>query len=200
MPSWAFNTYRFDGTAEDIAFIRDSIYDGAFDFNKIIPTPQELIDSSPSVEVVSTQAEADKINDEWQNVSIPGVGSIRAITYEERARRLNAYGAADWYDFQCIHWGTKWEGSNAEILDSGDTHMVVSFRTAWGEPTGIFQHLSNRGIVISGGTLYEETDEVSTMGYFDKYFDIISEDHEETYEYNGETHTDTWTDKKIVLK
>lgn len=47
------------------------------------------------------------------------------------------YGAADWYDWQSKHWGTKWGiyGTKVHELDGDGSPILIEFQTAWGPPT-----------------------------------------------------------------
>ena len=111
MPNWVRNKVEF-GTPN---IIKDCIVkeDGkdAFDFNKIDKMPSEIKKTT----------------------------SPNGDTPEAREMKKK-YGAENWYDWACQHWGTKWNACETEVID--ETH--VSFDTAWSTPQEIFEKLSEK--------------------------------------------------------
>ena len=66
---------------------------------------------------------------------------------------IQEYGSADWYDWRCKHWGTKWNACCSvlgresvcavDFLDSKETVLTtVSFETAWSAPFEVLDALS----------------------------------------------------------
>lgn len=113
MPNWVKNILTVD-KPEALSFMLDKDEDGKtqFDFNKIIPMPEELEENN------------------WQYPDDRTSEQIKAL--EEK------YGAGDWYHWRVINWGTKWNASGTEVID--DT--TVEFDTAWSTPEPIPQMLS----------------------------------------------------------
>ena len=59
------------------------------------------------------------------------------------AKNANKY---NWYDWNCTHWGTKWNAcdenySDLQVLSNGQAMLGMHFETAWSPPTGIIQTL-----------------------------------------------------------
>ena len=61
---------------------------------------------------------------------------------------IDAYGADNWYDWQCKNWGTKWDVYCNNIkewyidhLDNGNYFVFLEFDTAWGPPTEAIKRL-----------------------------------------------------------
>ena len=61
---------------------------------------------------------------------------------------IDAYGADNWYDWQCTNWGTKWDVYCNNIkewyidhLDNGNYFVFLEFDTAWGPPTEAIKRL-----------------------------------------------------------
>lgn len=50
------------------------------------------------------------------------------------------YGYADWYDWSCNVWGTKWNSTETYVIDDNN----VEFETAWSTPYGVLQELSKK--------------------------------------------------------
>jgi hypothetical protein len=101
-----------------------------FDFNKLIPMPQEL----------------------------KGTTAPTQRGQEAEAARLKAkYGHSDWYGWNCANWGTKWNAySLSSSLDGGPLEILASahdkatrqveyeFQTAWSPPMPIIEGLVKR--------------------------------------------------------
>ena len=52
------------------------------------------------------------------------------------------YGYANWYDFCCSEWGTKWGAYDCHIEQDEKGVFGMSFNTAWSPATPIFQKLA----------------------------------------------------------
>jgi hypothetical protein len=49
----------------------------------------------------------------------------------------------NWYHWNPINWGTKWDVNNVEVLDSSDSRLVYRFETAWDSPKAVITTASN---------------------------------------------------------
>lgn len=86
-----------------------------FDFNEIIPMPEELKDKTRNY--ASWEAE------------------------EKQDKELIAkYGADNWYDWSVKNWGTKWNTGSVRKVSP----QVVEFDTAWATPEPIIEALSKK--------------------------------------------------------
>lgn len=92
-----------NGWEEDIEF---------FDFNEIIPMPEEL-------------REKDKV--------YPMKGER-----EQDLNLIKKYGADNWYDWSVKYWGTKWNTGGCRKVSP----QVVEFDTAWATPEPVMRALS----------------------------------------------------------
>lgn len=130
MPNWSFN--RLSVHAEDENeraevqrlrnFIKRVVTDEKgtqveipFSFQNVIPMPAEL---------EGTRAPVEDPNSD-----------------ENKALRAK-YGYDNWYDWRWEHWGTKWDACDAEIEESDDSDLSISFDTAWSFPTPVVVELS----------------------------------------------------------
>lgn len=52
------------------------------------------------------------------------------------------YGFPTWYEWRVKNWGTKWNASDAEILNEGTDFVEFTFDTAWSMPSPIMEALS----------------------------------------------------------
>jgi hypothetical protein len=115
-----------------------------FDFNAIVKMPEEIArtGSGSNNQTVKTQAEADKINKSYKGSPFEGEIDTWAITEAEEARRLKEYGATNWYDWSCLHWGTKWNAYTVQVLKLAENEIHVQFDSAWSPPVEIFDKLA----------------------------------------------------------
>lgn len=140
------------------------IEDGAtrIDFNGVVAMPEEIRNTTSPHEVVATQDEADAKN----GTQSPGT---RVITMAESARRMQEYGAADWYDWSNKHWGTKWGAygnQSAEWVTLNDYYdtehkeaLRLEFTTAWCAPVPWFEAIEAKweGVEVHAITLDEDS-------------------------------------------
>ena len=105
------------------------IKEGKFDFNGIIPMPKEL----------EKGATLDFENEHKDYVLEGGVYKPKSPL--TRKRLMVEYGCDNWYDFSRLHWGTKWNAYEVEILQDEDWTLFVSFLTAWDSPRGITEKI-----------------------------------------------------------
>lgn len=128
MPNWCENCLDILNTNEDITKLLKPYFsekDGQsfLDFEKIIPMPEGINQS------------------------------VEDLSDELRKTNLENYGCADWYDWRCEKWGTKW---NMDPSEASAYKSSISFTTAWGPPLGIAKklaELSNHSIQL---VYYEE--------------------------------------------
>ena len=117
MPNHVTNTIRFNGSKEDVerimAFVKSD--ESEFDFNNIIPMPEDLNVESGSRgewglaayrQYIRTGVKPKEITDEW--------GHTKSVDDEEFElgkkyhNNLMKYGCTTWYDWCWNNWGTKW--------------------------------------------------------------------------------------------
>lgn len=165
MPNWATCTISFAGPTEGVAAIRDSLAPSGddsnrrLDFDKLLPTPPELLDVVSPMKIVDDQERADAINKDF--------GGVRAVTRATAQRFLDEYGAADWYQWRLANWGTKWTGSYAKALLDSPDELIVRFDTAWTEPGQLLQAMSQKhGLTVTGGVIYEDGSEFFPVAYY----------------------------------
>ena len=51
----------------------------------------------------------------------------------------------NWYDWNLSNWGTKWEVSPSEYWINEDGALYVSFDSAWGPPTVLYEYMYEKG-------------------------------------------------------
>jgi hypothetical protein len=120
MPNWCNNTIQLESgkpIRELLSPYLNQIDDGGyeFDFNKIIPIPEDL----------NVSSERGTDNEELKKI------------YESN---MEKYGFQTWYDFCVNKWGTKWIGSGDFNYD--DTSFT--FETAWSPSLPITEELAKK--------------------------------------------------------
>ena len=88
---------------------------------------------------------------------------IAPVTQERYDEWVKKYGAAGWYDWSCVHWGTKWDiwdgcvDEEIHGIPKSDVHTVdISFITAWSPPCEAYEKLWEREEITSISMYYEE--------------------------------------------
>ena len=111
-------------------------------FGKIFPIPEELQGTRSPAKIV-TEAEYKKIQYD-KNFSAdpnPMFADKGAITKKMSKDWIERFGADNWYDWTCNHWGTKWGAYDsqlvvAELPDRDGYDMAeIRFQTAWSAGT-----------------------------------------------------------------
>lgn len=109
MPNWVNNDITIKGHPRTIQRFVKAVKssESVFDFNNIIPCPEELK------------------NDDWQR--------DKAVAAANKAK----HGHEGWYDWNVENWGTKWNSCEARVMNSDkDKHTIYyTFDTAW-SPVG----------------------------------------------------------------
>lgn len=164
-----------------------TVTDTSLDFNAVLPMPEALRNTVSPMKVVDTIEEAQKITAERRDqFGQDDDTRTYAIDRETAAAWRREYGHIDWYDWAVHNWGTKWSASGVVILrdhvDVTDPHivpeLVLSFDTAWVEPSGVINHLENQGLIVVGGVIYEDGSEFEAIGdtnLFEEYFEVNTE-------------------------
>lgn len=146
MPNWVTNQVRFRGDAEKIRKLRQSLQTevSAFDFNKIIPMPEELSvpassDQQPAIAAYQASLRGEKSCPEITEIS------LERMTWDEwvalgknYVTNIEKYNAPTWYEWCWDNWGTKWNACDVYWYDDDD----VEFNTAWACPEGIYEKLA----------------------------------------------------------
>lgn len=146
MPNWVRNIVSFGDEKVIKELVNKNEHEIIeFDFNKVIPMPEEL----------------DEESDRY----------IEKLSIEEKLLFQKEYeGINDWYDWRIRYWDTKWNASETVVLNK----KKVMFDTAWSAPFKIFRKISemyhtkvvvryaDEGIMEnSGKIIYEDGVEIS---------------------------------------
>jgi hypothetical protein len=172
MPNWAENVLYV--TKGDATLVWDAIHnpdrlqnpkypdydDTAFDFNRLIPMPEELHNCGP-IGTMSRIADdllaGNGIGDfaQYRWVKEAGIVTVEQLCahwnydYNEvvalgklRQENREKYGCADWYEWHNNNWGTKWNACNVHFSYKPEYKgTVLVFDTAWAPPMPVMEKL-----------------------------------------------------------
>jgi len=131
MPNWCYNRVEvYIEDEEEVKRWKETVEskESKFDFNKIVPMPEEL------------------------------EGTVKGTNHVPSEELKEKYGADNWYDWSINNWGVKWNVyplSEDEIDDNGD-YIQYTFDTAWGPPHEIFYALRRKFPDVSISWFYDE--------------------------------------------
>jgi len=112
------------------------IEDGQFDFNGIIPMPDEIRKGAE----ISIEDFVDGDEPEgYENV----MGKYVPKDQKIRRNLVLKYGSDNWYDWAIAWWGTKWNAYDVEICQDEESTLQVDFTTAWDSPREIVEKISD---------------------------------------------------------
>ena len=165
MPNWCNNTMAIQGDPESITdflqrvhTVNDEGHDTYDIIGRLYPIPTELKDTKsghytaephPNWKVSLDNGD---ITQEWYDELV----SSNATGYAQGQANLAKYGARDWYDWCCSHWGTKWGDCDTSLNGHSDTHLDFSFDTAWSPPIDALNHISTMFPTLEFHIQYEE--------------------------------------------
>jgi hypothetical protein len=156
MPNWTSNNVLFVGKESQLKKLQTMLKsdDNEFDFNNVIPIPNELTD---------TVSGSENAKPDWQK--------------KQSQDLMNKYGADNWYDWSIMNWGTKWNAIDTEV-EQRDGTLIYRFNTAWDAPRRIAEALLRmqktilQDINISWECIHEDGDEEETLIDIETDYDI----------------------------
>lgn len=150
MPNYCSCRLEVTGPKAAIARFRKlAIRNDEFKFNHVVPKPEALEGlccggaKLPDGTMVST----------WREVK-DADGKHVGIEAVDTKRLIELYGAANWYDWCCAFWGTKWD-VEARIDDEFDG-FAANFETAWSPPSEWLASASKKFPSLSFSLAYAE--------------------------------------------
>ncbi len=186
MPNWCQNEVSIYGDKEDIEKIKAEVFtidkdnkQPYLDFNKVIPMPKELEDTTSPSNVVPDEygrmRDLVKATPSIQSIWVDG-GQIKATGWSERfiTERQSeilkkTFGADNWYEWRITNWGTKWgiDGDSIQFYDEDNDRIELHFDTAWGPPDEIYQELRDKYEDLDISWFYREDGE-QIAGYMER--------------------------------
>jgi hypothetical protein len=187
MPNWVYNKVYFHGDSKQIDKLKNFVTskDREFDFEKIIPMPEELNIESGSTEIISiacakarkegkTTCEEfekpwgdSKTFNEWADIG------------DKYLSNLEKYGATTWYEWSWKNWGTKWNACDVYWVEDD----YVEFNTAWNAPEPIYHKLAELFPDIKFDVEFADEDIGSNCGTVTYDGDSVFVDYLDDFEF-----------------
>jgi Ferredoxin-like domain in Api92-like protein len=146
MPNWCTTTIIIEDDGEGEEDLRQfaNLIGGDFDFDRIIPMPEELRSTLTGHHeyhaYYETGSDQDDNDRERRRAELDQDPKNREKADQDKAL-LEKYGAYDWDDWSMMNWGTKWPAEGVSI-EADEDRITIIFDTAWSFPEPIFQKLS----------------------------------------------------------
>ena len=165
MPNWVTTRIYITGPEDKIKEFEDKVIDmsedaeKAFSFQKISPTPAELVNTtSPSPKPKKMKVKTQS----GEELEIEEISDCNNATPEMCKDLESRFGHSNWYDWNNWNWGTKWDCS--ESIYSQEDKML-EFQTAWSCPQEILLRMSEMFPDIQFNGSYADEDFGSNVGY-----------------------------------
>lgn len=173
MPTYAQTYALIEGDEADIAAVRESIkldenriisqarvtpaelnadltqetQPLIFDFNHLVPLPEDLENHSSTPHIVAPH----EYNDYIQRY-----GEYDVITHNDANWLEETYGASNWFDWRCKNWGTKTKARETQVYADEPHRLVLSFINPWVAPIEYFDAIADKyNLTITAGVIYE---------------------------------------------
>ena len=158
MPNYVINRVKINGNVETISKVKKQIVNTKnkngdvvpFSFQNIIPRPVSLdIPSFTGVEIGIDYINGDeaKKKEIEERFTTCENGENILKEYIRLAKialdNIKKYGNKDWYDWNIINWGTKWDACDPSV-ETTDNEIILEFRTAWSTPKPVFLKLAKQ--------------------------------------------------------
>lgn len=201
MPNYVSNRISIIGSDDAVKRVAEFVKSdyGVFDFEKILPMPEELnIDCSSigdwGMEYILAERVKEDMRTERENEIIEKIDkrSDKAgciALGQKYLDNLAKYGATTWYDWHRQNWGTKWNACGP-VYD-GDGNYFLD--TAWNAPLPVLRELSRQFPEVEIAFVYADEDcSYNTgEGTFNKgemYADFPEGDSEDGWRLYFEVH------------
>lgn len=174
MPNHVTNLIKLKGPKSDIEALKAAVRseDSPFDFNKIHPMPKELEDTRSPAKIISEEEyleqEARRAKGELTKMEEAMGGISRGLTEELFEEYKEKFGAADWYNWHCNNWGTKWNAY--DLYQEWRDNNSIQFDTAWSPPMGIIAKLTELFPAVSISIKWSDED----LGYNVGHIEVLN--------------------------
>ncbi len=172
MPNWVTNHVQVSGNAQDISQFKSFVAseEQVFDFDRIITMPKPL-QRVVARNVPSELIEALKCD--WDMSPTENFSKEDIEHAQKSLINLWCFGAMNWYDWSCRHWGTKWNACDSFLAKESSTSLLYVFQTAWSEPRPIFETLLKLFPSLSFQIEYNEESECEPVSDSDDDEDCL---------------------------
>ena len=140
MPNWCSNRMTVETPLVDGKNpFREWLAEKPFSLGKVVPCPKLVLHTSESSEYNKYTKKA-KRGYVYSPNGEDKPGS-RVLNHRQVQYLIDNFGAADWYNWNCQHWSTKWDIDPTRPEYSG-SEAVIEFETAWSPPEKVAEALS----------------------------------------------------------
>jgi hypothetical protein len=173
MPNHVTNVLKVSGTNYTVKRMLEEIggesndpdYPCVIDFSKIVPMPELLS------HIGKGRTTIDGVDyDRWYYDADPNGGYStvdRPLTRGELIE-LENYAEKDWYDWSCVHWGTKWNAYSQSYSEQSTerlaTVITITFQTAWACPEPVLLKLAEMFDTLKFNLTFADEDTGSNCG------------------------------------
>ena len=190
MPNWVISRIQISGPEDKIKEFEDKVLDlseGAeevFSFKRIAPVPEELVNTispNPKPKIVSVKGKDGEVSEvhlypvfinEWEISKAIAAGETppegilcNNSTPEMSESLILKYGRSNWYDWQMLNWGTKWDANNS-FYNRED--RILQFETAWTCPGALIDKMIDMFPDLTFEGTFADEDFGSNAGYIEK--------------------------------
>lgn len=102
------------------------------------------LENSDKSEIDVLEQELQKVNEEGRSLAEP-FNHLRPRPEDQED---------NWYDWNCTHWGTKWDANIIEWERLDDNMIRLYVETAWSPPVALYEYLTEQGWKVEA--LYHE--------------------------------------------
>ena len=148
MPNWCSNVLDIKGSPKDLAKIKELVkgknihklkgQGRIFDFNKIIPYPQEYLDKDDAAARLTHLMQQKALTKEETKEAI--MIKLKYNYGNDKGFYQDGYNSGG-YDWCCRNWGTKWNAGDTCFSQKGG-RLTYDFDTAWCSPMPVILKLS----------------------------------------------------------
>jgi hypothetical protein len=97
-----------------------------------LPMPEEIKNTTSPNSIISEEEYAERVAN---GTTTEALYDGRVTTHYQTQAQVHAlvekHGAANWYDWAVINWGTKWGDNELNVDDNGDGTILIQYESAW---------------------------------------------------------------------
>lgn len=193
MPNWSYNNFTISGQKDDLKSFYDEALkpnqngDLSFKFSNIFPMPERVKNTiSPSSSATGKKwinSDKDAIRDNNVSDILGENPTIKLIpcennTPEKCSELKKLFGADNWYDWNIMNYGTKWDIEvEKDSYEKYEEEFYCYFETAWSPPEIFLRKLQEKFPKLDIVLKYD-LEGSDTLGVY------------ETNRYDGEVYLD----------
>lgn len=181
MPNYVKHKVVIIGEQTDVELVIASICNHdkgiGIDFEKVKPMPEELHNVVSPIQIISEAEYKKQIEERNTKIALGepeqpfGMSNVRGITQKMYDDYIKRFGAADWYEWACKNWGTKWNACDSEPAEMGErngmTTATLRFETAWSCAVPVLEEVSRNFPNVTVEVMFADEDWSYNCGTFE---------------------------------